>query len=325
MEAIASEVALLRRQFPSSIAWGLSDRHWALMSWKRGFCLNPRLHLAFRAATSLLEPMFDVNHVFGTIGDWFYLRGQRKRPTIVTAAAVADPVETTLLDQVDCFVAEHPAGRTELQECGIDDDRIRLIMPPVDLQRFSPDTSPPDHFTVLFASSPDNHARLEGRGVRLLVEAARQCPDIKFRLLWRPWGDSLATVEKWIDEFELNNIEIKVGVVQDMAEEYRAAHMTIAPFTQPELCKPAPNSLIESLSSGRPVLCTDRVGMAQLVQESDAGACCSIEVTDVVAGLKRIQSDWKQLSKRARELAEERFDERKFIASYEHIYRELTA
>ena len=55
LEAIASEVALLRQAFPSSVAWGMSHRRWALLSRRRGYCLHPRLHLLFRLATRLLE------------------------------------------------------------------------------------------------------------------------------------------------------------------------------------------------------------------------------------------------------------------------------
>ena len=51
MEAIAGEVALLRRNFRPSVAWGISSAHWLQFSYRRGFGVHPRMHLAFRAAT----------------------------------------------------------------------------------------------------------------------------------------------------------------------------------------------------------------------------------------------------------------------------------
>ena len=119
---------------------------------------------------------------------------------------------------------------------------------------------------LLFASRPDSSERLDGRGVPLLLDVAQRCPEIKFRLLWRPWGDSLSIVNDWRSQRELANIEVAVGCVEDIADEYQASHAAIAPFTKPELCKPAPNSLIESQSSGRPVICTNQVGIAELEQ-----------------------------------------------------------
>src|SRR4051812_44271899 len=109
MEAVAAEVATLRRHFPSSVAWGLSHRHWVLLSRRRGYCLHPRLHLLFRAATRLLEPAFQLNHIFGSLGDWFFLRGVRRRPTVLTVATWNAPVHDSLLQRVDHFVVETPA------------------------------------------------------------------------------------------------------------------------------------------------------------------------------------------------------------------------
>src|SRR5437868_4491087 len=91
MEAVASEVTLLRGRFPGSIAWGLSHHHWCRLSQKRGHVFHPRLHLLFRLATWLLEPAFQLNHVFGALGDWFYLQSNRQRPTILTAATHSTP------------------------------------------------------------------------------------------------------------------------------------------------------------------------------------------------------------------------------------------
>ncbi len=188
MEAVASEVAALRRQFPSSVTWGLSHRHWVLLSLRRGYCLHPQLHLAFRAAARALEPLFQINHIFGSLGDWHYLQGARRRPTVLTIATVGDPVAKPLLDRVDRFVVEYPAGRDELVRLGIDKSRIHLVFPPTDLGRFTPTEAPEGPFTVLFASSPERSDWLESRGVLLILEVAALRPAMRFRLLWRSLG-----------------------------------------------------------------------------------------------------------------------------------------
>lgn len=325
MEAISSEVALLRRSFPSSISWGLSHRHWALLSPTRGFCLHPKLHLLFRAATRLLEPLFEINHVFGSVGDWFYLAGQRRRPTVLTAAAMSTPVERSLLDRVDRFVAEHPAGRDDLRALGISDDRIRLVLPPVDLQRFRPTERPAEPFTVLFASSPEEPSWLDARGLPALLDAAALRPQMRFRLLWRPWGHSLPIIQQQIEQRELHNVELAVGRVTDMSAEYARAHVTVAPFTDLKRCKPMPNSLIESLASGRPVICSPLVGLAPLVSEHRGGFVCEPLGAALADALDRAAADWDVLSIHARRLAEQQFAQETFVRSYQQIYRELLA
>lgn len=322
MEAISSEVALLLRRFPESVRWGLSHRHWALLN-RQGFCLHPKLHLLFRAATRLLEPLFEINHVFGSVGDWFYLQGQRRRPTVLTTAAASPPVDRELLDRVDRFVVEHPAGRDDLRALGIGEGRIRLVMPPVDLQRFVPTNKPSDSFTVLFASSPERTDWLDARGLPAILDAASLRPNMRFRLLWRPWGDSLSFLQNQILQRGLKNIDLVVGRVTDMAAEYARSHVTVAPFTDLNRCKPMPNSLIESLACGRPVICSPSVGLAPLVNERHAGVVCEPLGHELAGALDRAASDWNSCSQHARQLAEEYFGQESFVSGYQQIYREL--
>jgi glycosyltransferase involved in cell wall biosynthesis len=325
MEAIASEVALLRQRFPSSLTWGMSHRHWILLSWRRGLCLNPRLHWLFRAAVRVLEPAFQLNHIFGSVGDWFYLQGARRRPTVLTMAAMNPPVRDALLQRVDRFVVEHPAGRDYLQSLGIDAARIRLIFPPVDLKRFAPRPPADKPFTVLFASSPDEASWLDARGVPQLLDTAALRPQMRFRLLWRPWGNSEKTVRQWIAERALKNVDVVVGCRGDMARQYAEAHVTIAPFTDPTRSKPAPNSVVESLASGRPVLVTEAIGLANLIREEQAGLVCPPTGAALAESLDRLQADHSRYCRNARRLAESRFSVEKFLAAYAQLYEEVIA
>jgi glycosyltransferase involved in cell wall biosynthesis len=323
MEAVASEVALLRKSFPSSVAWGLHPGHSVLLSLRRGFCLNPRLHLLFRLATRILEPVFQLNHVFGSVGDWFYLQGARRRPTVLTVTSAASPVARPLLDRVGQFVVEHPGGRDELARLGIANQRIRLIFPPVDLQKFTPAPAPPGPFTVLFASSPDQESWLSARGVPQLLDAAAARPRMQFRLLWRPWGNSPDRVRSWIAERGLTNVELRVGCSSDMPGQYRTAHVTAAPFTDPQRCKPVPNSLIESMACGRPVLMTESVGLAEMVTAANAGRVSAATGDALAEQLDQLQSDWEPCAANARRLAERWFSAEKFVTGYRQLYAEI--
>jgi glycosyltransferase involved in cell wall biosynthesis len=323
MEAISAEVATLRRRFPSSVAWGLSHRHWALISRRRGYCLHPRAHLLFRAATWLFEPLFHLNHIVGSIGDWFYLNGVSCRPTVLTLAAACESVSAELLGKVSRFVIESPADRRRLNDLGISDERIQWILPPVDIERFAP-TNPPDgRFTVLFASSPEEPSWLEARGVPLILDAASLRPQMHFRLLWRPWGRSLATVQQWICDRGLRNVELAVGRVTDMATEYARSHVTIAPFADYARSKPAPNSIMESLACGRPVLVTETVGLADMVTEARAGLVSPASGEAIAEHLDGFEREWWSFARNSRALAERSFGIERFITAYEILYAKV--
>lgn len=324
IEALAAEVAILRKQFRSSVVWGLSHRHWVLLSWQRGYCLNPRLHLLFRLTTRVLEPAFQLNHIFGSVGDWFYLVGSRRRPTILTAAVMSRPVQPALLARVDRFVVEYPAGREQLERQGIDRQRVQLIFPPVNLQQFVPRAAPEGPFTVLFASSPDVASWLEARGIPQILDAAALRPQLRFRLIWRRWGDSLPRVRQWLAQRRLANVEVVVGRFPNMSRQYQAAHVTVAPFTDMNKCKPMPNSLLESLACGRPVVTTAEVGLADMIREEQVGRVCAPTGAALAESLDALRADWQAFSRRARQLAERWFSEESFLHNYQKLYQELT-
>jgi glycosyltransferase involved in cell wall biosynthesis len=323
-EAIALEVAVLRRLFPSSVAWGLDHRRWALVAPARGhYCLNPKLHLLFRAATRMLEPVFHLNHIFGALHDWFYLCGGRRRPTILTVALDGSSVSRPLLENVDRFVVEYESAREQLVREGISPKRIRLIFPPVDLARFAPTNAPDGPFTVLFASSPERASWLEARGIPQLLEAAALRPNMRFRLLWRPWGHSADAVHSLLRDRGLTNVEIVKGRSTDMPSQYHAAHVTVAPFTRLDRCKPMPNSLLESMACGRPILCTPLVGLAGMVQESRAGVVAAAAGAELAEGLDRLCADWSAYSCAARNLAERWLSIERFANGYQRTYYEV--
>ncbi len=324
MEGIASEVACLRQEFPGSIAWGIAARGPGHLSWRRGFSFHRRLHWIFRGATWPAQLAFDINHIFGGLGDWFHLKAVRKHPTILTMAVSNSICEQELLDKIDYFVAEWPGGRAQLQKLGIASDRIGLVFPPVDLERFRPMPAGDKPFTVAFASSPELSDWLEARGVHLILQVAALRPAMKFRLFWRPWGDSLPVVQEWIKSSGLANVELLVGRIADMQSVYNQAHATIVPFTDPARCKPAPNSLVESLACGRPVVVTKETGLADVIEENMAGIVCESNAPALANGLDELRINWDTLSQHARSLSEKHFSRQEFIKAYTQIYKKLT-
>jgi glycosyltransferase involved in cell wall biosynthesis len=325
MEAVSGQVALLRKNFPKSVAWGLNDKCPFQVSWRRGLVFHPRLWLPFRGATWLLQRAFQINHIYGGPGDWHYLRAALKHPIVMTVAVRSSPCDVDLLRRVDRFVVEWPRDLELFRNLDIDPLRVEVIPPPVDLQRFQPTARPRGPLTALFASSPVTISGLEERGVDAILHAASLRPDYRFRLLWRPWGDSYEHLATEITRRRLDNVHLIRNSVERMEQVYAEIHLTLAPFRDPTNTKGLPNSLIESLACGRPIITSTAVSFGADVEDARAGRVTPVTGEALVAAMSSIDADWQEMSAAAAAFAANHFSHKNFITSHRRLYLALVA
>jgi len=322
-EAISKEIDLLRRRdgglrpvvsFSSGNTSALEPGHRVLR-------LTSRQWPLMRGLAPLVEWSGDVTHVFGGLNSWHLLRCIGRRPTILTVSLSGGPLANGA--NVGMFAAESEALAEELRDRGIAGDRVRLIYPGVDLDQYRPaPVALPEPFRVLFASSPADAEEFDVRGIPLLVETARACPDMTFVFLWRSWGDQDAARRAFERLAPPANVRIECCDAPDMAEVYRHAH-AIACFYADGFGKSCPNSVVEALACGVPALVADTTGIAPLVAGCGAGIACVRRVREIAAAARAIRARHVSFSRAARELAERTFGAREFLSSYARLYDEV--
>jgi glycosyltransferase involved in cell wall biosynthesis len=240
---------------------------------------------------------------------------------LFTAVSDGPPVSGSLRDKVSLYAVEAEPLAAALINVGVRPERVRVVYPGVDLERFRPASAPSGPFRVLFASTPANLAEFEARGIPLLVEIARMRPDVQVVVRWRRWGDTQAAAAALRALSPSPNLIVEPEA-DDMAVAYRGVHATICAFAQ-GFGKACPNSIIEGLASGRPALLTDTCGIASLVERKGAGISAARSVMALLQGLDAIRADIVGYSARARALAEETFDLTCFRRTYAEMYQEL--
>jgi glycosyltransferase involved in cell wall biosynthesis len=324
-EAISKEIEVLR---------GLGRARAPVVSYSsgQGFSVDIRNHVVCLGASqwpllhpiaAMLEPRADVNHVFGALDAWHLLRAPRRRPTILTVAVPGAPTVPAAHTRVRAFVGESEAAVDALLAAGVPHERVRLIYPGVDLHSYRIGPPPLDPFRILFASTPADPAEFSDRGIPLLVELARACPDVEVVLLWRSWGDRDAA--RWALEAlkPTSNLKVEQRNGRSMTEVYQSVH-AIACLYAEGFGKSCPNSVVEALACGVPALISESCGIARLIARGGAGLAVPRILQNVVQAVRALRDRQPQFGKAARALAEQHFAIASFLNAYLRLYDEVS-
>jgi glycosyltransferase involved in cell wall biosynthesis len=283
--------------------------------------LSAKRWATLRLVAGAIEQMADVSHVWSSIGDWHLLRSVGRRPTLFTVAYGGTAWPLAHYSSVNKFAVEADVLADALVQAGVEPARIEIVVPGVDLVSFHPQPAPTGRFKLLFASSPASPREFEARGVTTLVEVARAIPGIDVSLLWRSWGDQETARRALLALSPPGNLTVEERGDRTMSEVYGSAHAVACLYAE-GFGKTVPNSVVEALACGRPVIVSPSCGVARLVEQAGAGRVAA-GLRGVVTAVAEIGSDWADSSRRARELAERRFDARRFIADYSRLYADL--
>lgn len=324
-EGISKELFLLHRHNRKSFVVGTSPDGGVVTSREQRYVGIPSKLLPFlRYGVRLIERRFDLLHIFQGMDCYHYLKVKGSRPIVLTAISIENILSMDHYRRVRMIVVECNRDREKLLANGFNPAQVKVIYPGSDLSVFNDNVPPPTgRFRILFASSPFSMEYMEPRGVRLMLEAAKLKTDVEFVLLWRKRGDTLGQLQQWIGELDLKNITVINEDIEQMNRMFVETHATIVPFTSDKHTKSCPNSAIESLATGRPVLLSDKVGIADIVKEGHCGKVFTPEVSSLVAAINDLQHDYVVCGGNARSCAVWHFDETVFISSYMKLYSSI--
>jgi glycosyltransferase involved in cell wall biosynthesis len=330
IEAVSREVFQLARYFRNSLIFGINAHYLCRYSVKKRYIgLNPKFDPALRVLIPLLELFSDINHVYGEVCPWIFYKTLKRNPLVLTIASEKGCPRLDFFDHCQKIIVQTETLRKKILALGLEENKVELLYPGIDLSRFRPTGRRPDvidHPKVLFATAPRSQEEMEARGVNLLLEAAKASPDIHYRLLYRQWKNgytSLQPTENLIASQRLENVTLTNSISDDMPSIYNEHHFTVIPYTRSDGGKECPNSLVEGLSCGLPVLISSVSPFAYFVEEHECGVVfdptASCLVTAVETGVDRYQ----ELVNNAIKIAKTYFSQEKLLARIEEIYCEI--
>jgi len=211
------------------------------------------------------------------------------------------------------ILAQSERVKARLIDMGVDHQKVQLMYPWVDLDRFVCTPPPPRKvFTLLFASSPSVESRSEdnfrAKGVPLLLEAFRgfaQTGEALLHILWR--GKHNEDLQWEIGRLGLLDKVTVTDEVVDMPRRYARAHATVIPFLTLHRSPEIPLSAVESLACGRPVITTDVAEIADIVREHQCGCVAEPTAEGLLAALQRCRESYETYQGNCRSVAEKLF------------------
>ncbi len=195
----------------------------------------------------------------------------------------------------------------------------------VDLQRFKPvERIANDRFTFLLMGR-----LLWDKGIGEFVEAARrvkaQYPDTCFQLLGFVDVNNASVISKeqldaWIDE----GIVEYLGTSDNIENEIALADCVVLPSYYKE---GTPRSLLEAAAMERPIITTNNVGCADVVDDGVNGYICKIKDSDDLASKMVAMLNLKpevraKMGRAGRELIQQKFDESIVLNRYHRVILE---
>ncbi len=325
-EATSKEVALLASNFQGKI----HDLH--LDGFAR-FKFNQKLfsyHFVYYATGIIPLYLFSRNkllHLYTSLCDRPYLPFFSSKNVIITSANFFSKdriaAKKKHLLKVSKIVVQSELQKKELLDAGINTEKIEVIYPPVDVERFSYNPSTTKDFTILNASCPGKVRDLQKRGIYFLFDADSSLQGTKIKLLWR--GGQFPLLMKKQKVAALKNCVIENKIHTDMNFQYARVHATIIPYLKlDENLKTMPTSAIESLAAGKPVLTSSQTGIAEIVAKERCGVVFEPSQEELLKAIEDLKRNYTRYQKNCRRTAEKYFSKNNFIKKHKELYQSIT-
>ena len=277
----------------------------------------------------LFSMLFSKNRIinyFSNLGDinHFKLFALKRCKVILTSlfgTCNRDELNKDTFNSVDKIIVESEKDLSLLKTLNIDNNKIHLIYPGIDLNHYKNISNPQGKFKILFASSPFNPDFFETRGINFLLNNIKNVPNVEFIFVWRKELYNLL-VEK-VQELNIKNITIINQDIEDMSKVYNSVNAVIVPYASLNYNKPCPYSILESLACERPVIVSEFVGISDLITKEDCGVVFKLNTSSFVVAINNLITSYSKYKNNSRKTAIKYFDIGNMLKEYKKVYEAL--
>ena len=313
-EAVVQEIAALRAHFGGDLIYlNPNDR--------LPFPL-PRMLFGFHRLRQLriLDRGVQIHHFFNPDPFAFPVLRCLRRPVVysLTGGVTDQRIHRRFFESLAAVTVSDERSLNALRARGL--DNVHLMRPGIDKRRFTHAPFPLiSEVRLMVGSAPWSRAQFQSKGVDVLLLAAQQCPELRLVFLWRGvlFDEMQARVRRLGVERQVEVLNERADVNAVLAR----VHCSITLATRPEIIRPYPHSLIESLAAGKPVLVSRCIPMADYVAQQECGRVVDrVDVSHVLAAIHEFSQDYQALCNVARKMDPAAFSLQEMLSSLERVY-----
>ncbi len=201
--------------------------------------------------------------------------------------------------------------------------QVYVIRPGIDSSQIhvTPPQEPDLEFVLLVGSAPWTARQFETKGFNLLLEALARLPQIRLICLWRG-----KLYREWSDRIQSCGLADRIEIIQektDISGILSRCHAAIVLSATSDLVKSYPNSLMEALAAGRPVIISRSNPMSYFVEDSGCGKVIEdLRLEELIAAIGGIMTDYSTFARAAFRAGCD-LSAAKMIDDYKHLYQEV--
>lgn len=273
------------------------------------------------SALKRLNREVDIFHLFFPYVVNFRLLGCLSKPIIYTIISGIDEKHLPRSPPPCTFVV------SSLREADILESRgypcVHVIRPGIDHSQIhvAPPQEPAHEFVLLAGSAPWNKRQFDTKGFNLLLKVLKQLPQTRLICLWR------GTLHReWADRVKSFGLADRVEIIQekaDISEILSRCHAAVVLSATGDQVKSYPNSLMESLAAGRPVIVSRSNPMSYYVEDNRCGKVIEdLYPEEMINAIRDIKDEYSAFT-RAASLAGHNLSATRMIDDYRHLYQKV--
>ncbi len=316
-EALSQEIAALRRHFPGELIY--------LNPNQQSPIYIPRLLFGFHRLPQLrrLESKIDLYHFYNADPFAFPVLRWLRRPVVYTIGGSVGrrPPAINFFNRLGAVTVYAEPLLRQLQGWGLHNGHV--VRSGIDVTRFTHHPLPlQGQVRLLMGSAPWTLAQFQSKGVEALLEAAQQRPNLQLIFLWR--GVLADEMRARVIQRQLTSQVTILDQLVDVNQILATVHAGIVLAEHGNVVKAYPNSLLDALAAGKPVLVSRTLPMRDYVERTGCGVVVDqVDPTAILAGVDRLVAHYEPMRLVAESVGQRDFSVQNTIADYQAIYAQL--